>query len=191
MKTIKVFLTALVITISLSSCSKDDDGMPPVQADPQYPMKTLLENGIMDLKNTKVNWVNTYELGYEFKAFKNGKITALGVRIPDNGEFRVTLWNSDTEEILVTQNITSTSGLMSFEDIAHVQITSGTRYFIAVNTNSYYQFNDSGNIVFPAESDDIMVLAYKGSLGNAQVLPPNDIKTAYAGIVDIKFVPNN
>ncbi|WP_203258720.1 DUF4082 domain-containing protein [Hyunsoonleella ulvae] len=191
MKTVKVFFAALAIIMSISSCSKDDDSIQYIEADPQFPMKTLLESGAVELTGTKVNWVNTYELGYEFKTFKNGKITALGVRIPDNGEFRVTLWNSDTEEILVTQNVISTSGLISFEDIAPVQISSGTRYFISVNTNSYYIFSNDGNIIFPAETDDIIILSYGGIFGTAQALPTITSQTDYVGVVDVKFIPDN
>lgn len=191
MKSIKIILASLSVLVFFSSCSKTDDDVVIVEATPQYPMKTLIEEGAMALNGTKVNWVNTYELGYEFKAFKNGKVTALGVRLPDNGEFRVTLWNSNTEEVLATQNVMSTSGLISFEDITPVQISSGTRYFVSVNTNSYYSFTNSGNVIFPAESEDIIIMSYGGNFGTAQVLPPSNSTTAYLGMVDIKFVPNN
>tara|TARA_R110002049_G_scaffold87533_2_gene221937 strand:- start:28462 stop:29037 length:576 start_codon:yes stop_codon:yes gene_type:complete len=191
MKTIKTIIPFLSLILTLSSCSKNDDDVESIQATPQYPMKTLVESGHMEVKYTKVNWVNTYEMGYEFKSFKNGKITALGIRIPDEGDFRVTLWNADTDEILATIQVVSTSGLLSFEDINPIQIQSGVRYFVSVNTNSYYHFNDSGTILFPVEIGDFLITKYGANFGIAQVLPTQFSSVSYSGMVDVKFTPNN
>ncbi|MFD2725995.1 DUF4082 domain-containing protein [Hyunsoonleella rubra] len=191
MKPFKLFFIALVALTLFSSCSKNDDDTQPVEAEPQFPMKTLLEIGPMELTDTVTDLDSFIELGYEFKAFKNGKITALGVRIPNNGEFRVTLWNSVTEEILATQMVTSTSGLLSFEDIAPIHINSGTRYLVSVNTNSYYFFYDSGEIVFPAEADDFIITTCAYTYGADQNFPSVTVSDQYAGMVDIKFVPEN
>lgn len=186
---IQKLILALVI-LSALSCSKDDDAIT-VDSSPEYPMKTLMEEGAMELKSTKINGINTHEIGYRFKPFKNGKITALGVRVPENDTYRVTLWNADTQEILKTAYVTSTSGLLSFEDIEPIQIQSGTEYFIAVNTNDYYVFNDNGNSIFPVESNNVLIVGYSAQFGANQALPQSVIKTAYLGMVDIKFVPNN
>ncbi|WP_248722957.1 DUF4082 domain-containing protein [Seonamhaeicola sp. ML3] len=182
-------LILICVTISVFSCSKND--APIVESTPEYPMKTVMEDGAMTLKSTKINGVNTHEIGYRFKTFKNGKVTALGIRVPENDIYRVTLWNADTQEILKTAYITSTSGLLSFEDIEPVNIQSGTTYFVAVNTNDYYVFNDDGNTIFPVESNNILLLGYGAQFGTNQVLPPNIVKTVYLGMVDIKFVPDN
>ncbi|MEC3908072.1 DUF4082 domain-containing protein [Tamlana sp. 2201CG12-4] len=186
---IQKLIFALII-LSVLSCSKDDDTVI-VEAAPEYPMKSLMEAGVMELKSTKVNGINTHEIGYRFKAFKNGKITALGIRVPENDTYRVTLWNADTQEILKTAYIDSTSGLLSFEDIEPINISSGTEYYVAVNTNDYYVFNDNGNPMFPVESHNILIVGYSAQFGANQALPVNVIKTAYLGMVDVKFVPNN
>ena len=89
--------------ITFNSCSKDDNIDFEVEATPQYPLKTLIESGHMNVTYEKVDDL-VYELGYRFKTFKNGKITALGIRVPDNGIYRVTLWNIDAEEILITRH---------------------------------------------------------------------------------------
>jgi len=96
MKTQRTFLALLFTVLFLSSCSNDDNngGGPP-----QYPMKSLIESGHMSVNSQNVNSASTFEIGYHFKSFKNGKITALGIRVPNNDTYRVTLWNNDTEEI--------------------------------------------------------------------------------------------
>ncbi|MDO5971087.1 DUF4082 domain-containing protein [Flavivirga aquimarina] len=192
MKTQKIILGLLILGLNFVSCSKnDDDDVQIVENTPEYPMKSLIEDGVIELKNTTLNSPNTFELGYKFKSFKNGQITALGIRVPDNDIYRVTLWNVDTEEILKTINITSSSGLLSFEDIEPVNIESGTLYFISINTNDYYIFNDDGNVVFPVETDNILVTGYGSKLGQNQSLPTQFTNTAYLGMVDIKFTANN
>ncbi len=191
MKTQKIILKLIIIVLSFSSCSKSDDHAEIIEATPEYPMKTLIEDGVMALKSTKIDFPVTFELGYEFKSFKNGKITALGVRVPDNDTYRVTLWNVDTEEILKTVDVISTSGLLSFEDIEPINIESGITYFVSINTNDYYVFNDDGNVMFPVESDNILVMGYAVKPGFNQFLPTQLIKTSYLGMVDIKFTANN
>ncbi|MBJ6368669.1 DUF4082 domain-containing protein [Snuella sedimenti] len=191
MKAQKIVLNLILIGILFTSCSKDDD-LDVIEQTPQYPMKTLIETGHMELKSTMQQWVFSFEVGYKFKAFKNGKITALGIRVPNNDTYRVTLWNAETEEVLVTKNIVSSSGLLSFEAINPVNVTSGVAYFVSVNTNDYYTFNDSGNVMFPVESGDILITGYgvRSGTNPDQVMPTQYSKTSYVGVVDIKFMPN-
>ncbi|AUP77293.1 DUF4082 domain-containing protein [Flavivirga eckloniae] len=191
MKTQKIIVGLLILGLSLISCSKNDDDIKIIESTPEYPMKSLIEDGVIELTNTKINSPNTFELGYKFKTFKNGKITALGIRVPDNDTYRVSFWNVDTEELLKTMEITSSSGLLSFEDIEPINIESGTAYFVSINTNDYYIFNDGGDVMFPAETNNILVLGYGAYFGQSQTLPETYVKTAYLGMVDVKFIPNN
>lgn len=184
------FLLFVMSSLLLTTSCSNDDGGDTVPLPPQYPMKKLIEDGIMQLSETKKNGAVTFELGYRFKSFKNGKITSLGVRVPDNETYRVTLWNMDTEEILSTTQVQATSELLSFEDISPVDIQSGTNYFVSLNTNDYYRFNNNGNAIFPAETEDIIVQGYGTYVGSSQTIPTQFSTTAYLGVVDIKFVPN-
>lgn len=187
----KIQYSILVLAVLVVfSCSKNDDAAI-ISIAPEYPMKYLMESDVVTLHSTKFNSVNNSELGYRFKTFKNGKITALGVRVPDNDTYRVTLWNADSEEILTTAYVTSISGLLSFEDVEPVHINSGTEYFVGLNTNDYYRFSDNGNAMFPAESNNVLILGYSSQFGSGQALPPNTSKTVYLGVVDVKFTPNN
>lgn len=187
----KIILKLIIILITFSSCSKSDDDTTIIVDIPEYPMKSLIESGHMQVTYEKVNEPETFELGYKFKTFNNGKITALGIRVPSNGLYRVTLWNLDTEEILSTKHITSSSGLLSFEDIEHVDIDSGTNYYVSINTNDYYQFSSPDEGLFPVESGDVLITGASSTLGTDQMLPFIFSEQLYIGIVDIKFIPNN
>jgi hypothetical protein len=192
MKSQKLVLILLFSILIFNSCSKNDDTIN-AEILPQYPMKSLIESGYMDLQYTMVDWDFTKEVGYRFKSFKNGKITSLGIRIPNNGEYRVTLFNADTEEILITKYITSTSELLSFEEINPIHIESGVAYFISVNTNDFYTFNESGNDIFPVEMGDILISNTSSSTGTNpnQIMPTQNSTSMYLGMVDIKFQANN
>lgn len=191
MNTQKIILKLIVILITFNSCSKSDDDATIIEAIPQYPMKSLIESGHMQVTYEKVNEPVTFELGYKFKSFENGKIIALGIRVPSNGEYRVTLWDLETESILSTKNITSSSGLLSFEDIAPIDIDSGTDYYVSINTNDYYQFSSPEEGLFPVETGDILITGSSSSSGTDQTLPVVFSEQFYLGIVDIKFIPNN
>ncbi|WP_303317646.1 DUF4082 domain-containing protein [Flavivirga abyssicola] len=191
MKAQKLIWGLIIIGIFFNSCSKNDDEIEVIEATPQYPMKSLIESGHMQVNYQKVNSPNTFEMGYKFKTFKSGKITALGTRIPNNETYRVTLWNAETETILATAMVVSSSGLLSFEDIEPIAIDSGTTYFVSVNTNDYYQFTNTGNDLFPVEMGDVLISGYGSSYGTSQTLPATFSETSYLGMVDIKFVANN
>lgn len=191
MKAQKIILGLLIIGICFSSCSKNDDEIEVIESIPEYPMKSLIETGHMQVNYEKTNGPITFEIGYKFKSFKNGTITALGIRVPNNGVYRVTLWHVETEEILATTNITSSSGLLSFEDIAPVIINSGTAYFVSVNTNDYYLFNDLGNDLFPVEIGNILISSYGSNYGTSQTMPTTFSETSYLGMVDVKFIAEN
>ncbi|OEK08491.1 hypothetical protein A8C32_03300 [Flavivirga aquatica] len=194
MKMQKLILGLIFLGILFISCSKNDDEISIIEEEelaPQYPMKSVIESGHMQVNYQKVDGASTFEIGYKFKSFKNGKITALGIRVPNNDVYRVTLWNVETETILTTANITSSSGLLSFKDIEPININSGITYFVSVNTNDYYQFTNSGNDLFPVESEDIIILAYGSNFGTSQTLPVMFSKVSYLGVVDVKFIPSN
>lgn len=66
----------VAMTMVFLSCSKNNDDNELMEIPSQYPMKELMEAGAMELKSTKVNGPNHFELGYRFKSFKDGEITA-------------------------------------------------------------------------------------------------------------------
>ncbi|CAM1345394.1 hypothetical protein [Tenacibaculum amylolyticum] len=184
MKSKLIFYT-LLLFISLS-CSKDT---PPEQP-PQFPMKSLIESGVLDLQST-INSPNTFEVGYLFKTFKSGRISSVSIRVPANGEYRVSLWNFDTQELLLTQQVQSSNGLISTQEISPITIESSVDYFVSVNTSNYYTFNKGGAVIFPSDIGDVLIKGYGSYLGTSQMLPATFSTTSYLGMVDIEFIPDN
>lgn len=195
MKTLKSIFAIVIFTITLISCSKnksDDDELTIVE--PQYPLKDLIYNGNLEEGYSYTDEPFYLEIGYQFKSFKNGQIIALGLRLPDNQEYRVTLWNAETEEVLATTQINSSAGIFIFEDIEPINIISGVDYFVSVNTNDYYIVKNSEGgeqSVFPMESGDILLTGYGSNFGTAQVFPETISQESCLGMVDLKFIENN
>ena len=74
----------IILRLLISSCSKNDDEII-VENPPQYPIKSLIESGHMELESTTVQWAFNYEIGYRFKSFKNEKIAAMALEITKKG----------------------------------------------------------------------------------------------------------
>ena len=180
------FLFLLLFTIFGCGSDKETITIQPSQ----FPMKTLIENGILD-QQSSVNSPNTFEVGYQFKTFKNGKIVSVSIRVPANGAYRVSLWNFETQQLLNTQQVQSSNGLISTQEISPVQIESSVDYFVSVNTSDYYVFNKGGDPIFPSDIGDVLVKGYGTYLGTNQNLPTSFSTTSYLGMVDIEFVPDN
>lgn len=195
MKALKLILVTTTMVAVLLSCSKsnnDDDEF--IVADPQYPFKELMYNGNLDEGYSYTDKPFNLEVGFQFKSFKAGRITELGIRLPDNDEYRVTLWNAETKEVLATQQIISSADIFIFEAINPVNIISGVAYFVSVNTNDYYivKNSESGELpVFPIESGDILLTGYGSSFGTSQTFPESILQNSCLGMVDIKFIENN
>lgn len=195
MKTLKIIVAATALVSVLLSCSKnnnDDDEL--LIVEPQYPFKELIYNGNLDEGYSYTNKPFNFEVGFQFKSFKSGQITGLGIRLPDNDEYRVTLWNAETKEILANQQIVSSSNIFVFEAINPVNIIAGVEYFVSVNTNDYYIVKNSqgGELdVFPIESGDILLTGYGSNMGVSQTFPSQIVQHSCLGMVDVKFIESN
>lgn len=79
-----------------------------------------------------------YTVGTQFSSTHNGYITQIGFhRAPgETGTNRLRLYTDSGTE-LVSQNATCSSSGWCWVDISDVAITAGTRYRVAVNTNTY------------------------------------------------------
>ncbi|AUC16852.1 hypothetical protein BTO06_17625 [Tenacibaculum sp. SZ-18] len=181
-----VFIFLLLFTILGCSGDKETITIQPSQ----FPMKTLIENGILDYQSG-VNSPNTFEVGYQFKTFKNGDIVSVSIRVPANGAYRVSLWNFETQQLLHTEQVQSSNGLISTKEISPIPIESSVDYFVSLNTSNYYIFNKAGDPIFPSDIGDVLVKGYGTYLGTNQDLPTSFSTTSYLGMVDIEFVPDN
>jgi hypothetical protein len=76
---------------------------------------------------------NKFEIGYRFYASRKGKITKLGTRLPDPGTYSVSLWDYDTQLLLMQQTVEQTgAGVLKLENIPPVAVQSNRKYVVSV-----------------------------------------------------------
>ena len=124
----------------LASCAKGPD------TKTENPAKTTISNSLV-VDSILAYGTGSYEFGNKFYSSKNGKITQLGCRMPVIGNYRVSLWDFTTTNLITatTISITDTSQF-KYNDISAVDITANTRYVVSINNRSagvakkYYLF---------------------------------------------------
>lgn len=195
MKTIKNFLSVVLATSALFSCSDDNDSPTPIPfpvAVEQNPLSGYLAATSFNQKTT--DYVNSgdYEFGISFIPRANGKITKLIAKIPDvRTGMRVTIWNKTTTTILRTELVDVTSsGVEITKAITPLSLTKDTEYMITYNSNDWYDHRktDSSVATYPVTVGDIKITSYGYKTGTAQELPNVFPGNYYAGDLTFKFV---
>lgn len=76
------------------------------------------------------------ELGTKFSVIYGGKLTELGCRMPEPGQYRVTLWDFNSKkmlhQVLVDQRV---SDDVRMEQIEPITLTADKKYVVSVNTS--------------------------------------------------------
>lgn len=182
-------ILAVVITIALSSCSKDDG---PSYNEENF-MSGYLTNSGFSATTSYIDAGN-YEFGLEFTPLVKGKITSLKVKLPAvNNALRVTIWDKSTSTAIVirseTVNVTAADTEQGF-DIADLELTANHQYAITMNSNDWYDHRrtDVSNTTYPITSGNIRIDSYKYSSGSAQTYPTTPVLYYYAGDVSFNFL---
>lgn len=183
-------ILAVVITITLSSCSKDDG---PSYSEENFMAGFLTNSGFSDITDATING-GSYEFGTEFTPLVKGKITSLKVKLPaTNNALRITIWDKSTPTATVirseTVNITAADTEQGF-DIADLELTANHQYAITMNADDWYNHRRTGNTnaTYPITSGNIRIDSYKWIGGTTQTYPTNIALSYYAGDVSFNFL---
>lgn len=183
-------ILAIVITITLSSCSKDDG---PSYNEENFMAGFLTNSGFSDVTDATVNG-GSYEFGTEFTPLVKGKITSLKVKLPAiNNALRVTIWDKSTPTATVirseTVNVTAADTEQGF-DIADLELTANKQYAITMNSDDWYNHRRTGNTnaTYPVTSGNIRIDNYKWIGGTTQTYPTNIALSYYAGDISFNFL---
>jgi hypothetical protein len=105
---------------------------------------------------------NKFEIGYRFYASRRGRITKLGTRLPEPGIYSVSLWDFDTQVLLVQQKVVQTAaGVLKLENIPPVAVQSNRKYVVSV----YYDATPKAAYVITNQDYTSGMLPFtKGSL---------------------------
>jgi flagellar basal body-associated protein FliL len=189
-------ITVLMLAISavaFTSCKKKKEDAPK----PVVKEASLIEQAFTNAAfTTTAIGSGSWEYGVKFSLSNAGKITKLGSKMPEVGNYRVTLWDADSKAILAQATINqTTAGNLSFVDIAPFAIIVGKDYYVTVQSVSKQWFEvrktGGGNIAYPMVSGSMTIkqYGYAASAGGAAATFPTVFPTDYyAGFTDIEFV---
>jgi len=184
-KTIYTATLFFFIGIVATSCKKDKTNNNPMETNMDVLLNRIAYHAF-DESSTK-----SYELGFAFSSSKNGKISKLGLKLPENGTYEVSLWDFDSELKLDSVMVTnSDSSKFNYASITPRTIASGKKYVVSVNTTNKNYFCTTGTLVglFPFTSGSITFYDQREDNLNSVGFPETYIRTnQYCGIAGFVF----
>lgn len=134
-----------------------------------------------------------YEFGLSMTFNVGGTITGLGVKMPDQQTYDLTLWNLKDTSIVATAVISAERDISKFKRITPITVKKGDKYAVSILSNDYYYYEyPSSQDIYPVDLGTITIddYSFKNSsskpTGKAD-FPTNSRNTYYAGIADIQF----
>jgi hypothetical protein len=179
----------LCISCLLLCCKKDSKT---VEESPFY--EFFEDAGIK--VDTIAQAADTWEYGFAFTPLENGKVTALGIKLPAVGSFEAILWDisGPSPVALSTRNITTTVAHQdAIIQIAQgIALTKGVKYGITVSSNNFYRVTKTGNekFVFPRTVDNIRIESFNEAVNNSSIatFPTTTNDTRVNPCVNVIFI---
>lgn len=189
-----IYLAILILTIGIvttTSCTKEAGP----KTKTETPAKTTIENK-SSVDTVRIMNNTSFEFGQKFYSSKNGNITKLGCKMASKGNFRVSLWDYTTKNLIVatTINVTDTLNFI-YNAIAPTAITANTRYVISLNNTDgvnkpyylYYKKPGIGAVTFPFTTGSITYEAGVYSSSATSTFPLIQLADAFWGVPDFQF----
>lgn len=186
--TLKLTTMLCIIALMAISCAKDKTKI-------ENPMqKVVAEKIVVDSNRLFSN--NYWELGEKLYFSRNGKITKLGCMMGNKGNFRVSLWDEATKNLIVatTINVTDSTKFI-YNSISPVDVVANTRYVLSVNNTDggndklYYIYTKkTGGTIFPFTNGSVTYESHHETASATSVFPlPTISDTYFAGVPDLQF----
>ncbi len=131
----RIALTVIVLMgLAATGCKKDAGGERNPVGEYKTPFKSYLdERNVLPIQ-MEVTSPATFEIGYLFSLIRTQRVMALGLLMPQNGEYSVSLWDADAERLIVTAKVTVTSNEFHYTNIAAVTLEPRKNYVLSMNT---------------------------------------------------------
>jgi len=172
-----------VILLCITSCGDKGKAF----GDPQRPTQQFINT--LDLTSSFFNDADfIFGCLYEFQ--KEGRITKLCARIPDDEIVTMLLWDLSDTTIVATTNLSTVTGDMTCGSSIDFEVLAGSRYAVTFRTNDYFTYDDGGGSIFPATFGDVKILGYGTfvmPVGNP--FPNQFFNDHLSGVVDLVYEP--
>lgn len=185
----KTIFACLLVTIifTITSCDKTES----------TPSQNFLESFLADslYKKPSINSSGTsfFDFGLNFQTNKPGKITKVGVRCPNAGTYKATLWDATTKTIIFTKSIEQEQATTKkWVSVDPLVLEANKKYTFTLLSNNWYQYATKAAITFPYTKNNIVFLGYSwiSTTTGVNKFPLNNDNSYYAGDVDFTFQPN-
>ncbi len=174
-----ILILSLVVFI-FASCKKD-----------QEPMVLAPQNVTVEYLDSLASPINTlstgqnYSVGYQFRPKINGKITELSVNLPNAGDYKISIWDVDTQTLLTQTTINQAYGNWANKDIPDLTLEAQKTYaisFLLPATDYYYV----DNLTLPVDMANITIINSIAAIGDGY--PVDQTFTDHLfGFVDLTF----
>jgi len=181
-----LIILAGVLSLGMISCN--DDAVREF-GDAQRPMTQFID----DLVLTNVVSDLEYSTGCMYEIHKEGRITQLCLKVPDDDTYSVVLWDLTDTTAIDGITVAVDSGVLTCQAITDVPVLAGSRIAVSITSNDFYIYEHqvNGIVIYPATYGDVTILAYGEFLLPMGIQFPDQffMDDYYAGIVDFVFEP--
>ncbi len=191
MKISKIWLAIVVIFITLSSaCTKKSNTISVPQPEIN-PIKHTESQTVYSYRYLNSGYTSSYEHGITFSSNTNGKITKVGGKVYKAANYRITVWDDSTKNILNTTYVDLDSTDYKYVNITPISVLANKRYVISINVLKYaFEIRDNTVSDFmPFYTNGITIHYYSDAKTSNQTFPDRFTYTyKMAGLVDFTFV---
>ena len=191
-----IYAAVLFLTIGIAATSCKKDNTPKTKT--ENPAKATIDaKSVVD--TSYIFGLSSFEFGNKFYSSRNGNITKLGCKMPQTGNYRISLWNFSTQDLIAatTVAITDTSKF-TYNSVSPIAITSNVRYVISLNNTSsgtpkqYYIYfkkpTTSGASIYPFTSGSITYEDFREKSSTTSTFPSLTLSNwAIVGVPDLQF----
>ena len=184
---------SILLTLMVIACSKDK-----TNTNIETPGKsTIANNTVVDTFYTMQ--AGSIESGFKFYSLKNGKITKIGCKMPEKGDYRVSLWDYTSKGLISATTISVTdSTQFTYNNVSPIDVTANTRYVISINNTSagsskrlFVFFKKPGiNSIYPISTGSITYEALQEVISTTSTFPTDVIawdQNYFAGVPDFQI----
>lgn len=117
--------------LNLTSCQKNGETARPAES----PITSFITSETTITTSTRTS--GPWELGIVLSASTAGKITQVGSRMPDPGNYRIIIWDNDTKQILRQKTISQTApNTLTMGDIESLAVAANKKLLISINSQA-------------------------------------------------------
>jgi hypothetical protein len=199
MKTFKLSVILTMLTIALFSCKKPQDELLTDKIIGENLMRPTINAKIV-IDTVLITKQSPSEDGYKIFFDKDGQVTQLGCKFPQPGNYRVSFWDFDNQEMIGSATISITEvGNFKYINIAPINVVANKRYMLSINNSqngvsvaNYMARKIDHAVFFPFTTGSVTFEQPFFKFSSSTVFPNVPAaKNMLNDLPDLTFVPGN